>query len=61
MICNVCNEVLEFCDPRIQQIKTTMGGLMQFKITNHSLYLFGQPEVDANNQCLSCKKLVKQD
>ena len=61
MICNVCNEVLEFCDPRIQQIKTTMGELMQFKITNHSLYLFGQPEVDANQQCLSCKKIVKQD
>ncbi|OYU96818.1 MAG: transcriptional repressor [Bacteroidetes bacterium B1(2017)] len=59
LICNSCNEVLEFCDPRIQQIKTTMGELMQFTITNHSLYLFGDPMLDASQHCLSCKKLVK--
>lgn len=61
LICNVCNDVLEFCDPRIQQIKSTMGDLMKFQITNHSLYLFGQPQVDANQQCLNCRKTVKQD
>lgn len=61
LICNVCNNVLEFCDPRIQQIKTTMGDLMGFEITNHSLYLFGQPKVDGEHRCITCKKLVKQD
>jgi Fur family ferric uptake transcriptional regulator len=61
LICNACNEVLEFCDPRIQQIKTTMGELMKFTITNHSLYLFGDPQVDANQHCLSCKKTVKKE
>jgi Fur family ferric uptake transcriptional regulator len=61
LICNQCNEVLEFCDPRIQQIKTTMGELMQFNITNHSLYLFGEPMVDADSKCMSCKKIVKKE
>ncbi len=61
LICNVCNNVLEFCDPRIQQIKTTMGDLMEFEITNHSLYLFGQPKVDGEQRCVTCKRLVKQD
>ncbi|MCF8253535.1 MAG: transcriptional repressor [Bacteroidia bacterium] len=60
LICNVCNEVLEFCDPRIQQIKTTMGELMQFQITNHSLYLFGDPKLDADQKCLSCNKDCKK-
>ncbi len=58
LICNQCNEVLEFCDPRIHQIKTTMGELMQFEITNHSLYLFGNPLLDAEGKCLSCKKKI---
>ncbi|MBC7381741.1 MAG: transcriptional repressor [Bacteroidia bacterium] len=61
MICNICSNVLEFCDPRIHQIKTTMGEIMEFEITNHSLYLFGQPKVDAEQRCITCKKLVKQD
>jgi Fur family ferric uptake transcriptional regulator len=34
--------VIEFCDPRIQQIKTTMGELLHFKVMHHSLNLFGQ-------------------
>ncbi len=58
MICNICHDVFEFCDPRIQQIRTTMGELMQFEITNHSLYLFGKPNVDAEHRCITCKKLV---
>jgi len=61
LICNNCSEVHEFCDPRIQQIKTTMGELMQFTITNHSLYLFGDPQLDAEGKCFSCKKLVKKE
>jgi Fur family ferric uptake transcriptional regulator len=34
--------VVEFCDPRIQQIKTTMGDLLDFQIIHHSLNLFGK-------------------
>lgn len=42
MICEDCGKVLEFCDPRIQQIKDTMGELLQFEVTKHSLNLFGR-------------------
>ena len=33
-------EVVEFCDPRIQQIKKTMEELFNINIHNHSLYFF---------------------
>lgn len=41
LICEDCGKVLEFCDPRIQQIKDMMGELLKFKITHHSLNLYG--------------------
>ncbi|MFN4198625.1 MAG: Fur family transcriptional regulator [Flavobacterium sp.] len=42
-------EVIEFCDPRIQQIKKTIEEIFNIKIHNHSLYLYGQkkPTTDA--------------
>jgi Fur family ferric uptake transcriptional regulator len=61
MICNECNDIVEFCDPRIHQIKTMIGDLMNFEVINHSLYLFGKPKVDADNKCVNCKRTVKQD
>lgn len=42
LICVDCGKVLEFCDPRIQQIKSMMGDLLQFEITHHSLNLYGK-------------------
>ena len=42
LICEDCGKVLEFCDPRIQQIKDMMGDLLKFEITHHSLNLFGK-------------------
>ncbi|MFN8292654.1 MAG: transcriptional repressor [Chitinophagales bacterium] len=41
IICVDCKKVVEFCDPRIQQIKTMMGDLLNFTITHHSLNLYG--------------------
>lgn len=41
LICLDCNRVLEFCDPRIHQIETTMGELLNFKIDHHSLTMYG--------------------
>ncbi len=41
MICVECGKVLEFCDPRIQQIKDTIGDIMNFKVVGHSLNLYG--------------------
>ena len=34
-------EVIEFCDPRIQQIKQTMEEIFGINIDNHSLYFYG--------------------
>lgn len=49
LICTNCNKVIEFCDPRIQNIKTTISGLLDFEILHHSLNLYGI--------CSSCKAI----
>ena len=42
LICNKCNKVIEFCDPGIQNIKDTVENVLNFKISNHSLNLYGE-------------------
>jgi Fur family transcriptional regulator, ferric uptake regulator len=42
VICADCGKVVEFCDPRIQQIKTMMGEILDFQISHHSLNLYGR-------------------
>ena len=44
LICTDCNQVMEFCDPRLQQIQTKIGELLHFKINSHSLILHGSCE-----------------
>ncbi|WP_258100691.1 Fur family transcriptional regulator [Marinoscillum pacificum] len=39
LICTDCNKVMEFCDPRIQNIQNTVGQLLQFDVVQHSLIL----------------------
>lgn len=41
LICLDCSKVMEFCDPRIHQISTRMGDLLNFDIPHHSLILYG--------------------
>jgi len=41
LLCVDCGKVLEFCDPRIQNIKDMMGEILKFKVTHHSLNLYG--------------------
>lgn len=41
IICGNCGKVVEFCDPRIQQIKNMVGEMLHFKITHHALNLYG--------------------
>lgn len=48
IICANCSKVVEFCDPRVQQIKDLVGELLNFKISHHSLNLYGV--------CGSCQK-----
>jgi Fur family ferric uptake transcriptional regulator len=52
LICDDCEHVFEFCDPRIQQIQSMIGDLLKFNITHHSLHLFGKcRELAANGTC----------
>lgn len=41
LICSSCHKVVEFCDPRIQNIKETAQNMLGFKVVSHSLNLFG--------------------
>ncbi len=41
LVCDNCGKIIEFCDPRIQNIQSTIGKLMNFKIKYHSLYFHG--------------------
>jgi len=40
LICTDCNKVVEFCDPRIQNIQRTAGELLHFNVLHHSLILY---------------------
>jgi Fur family ferric uptake transcriptional regulator len=42
LLCEDCERVVEFCDPRIQQIQSMMGDILQFNITHHALTLYGR-------------------
>lgn len=59
MICIECNKVVEFCDPRIHQIQTMMGELLNFDVTHHALNLYGKPKLDAESKCTNCKMIIK--
>jgi len=41
LICTKCGDVLEFSDQRIHQIKKTATELNNFKLSHHSLYIYG--------------------
>lgn len=41
LICLDCNEVFEFCDPRIQSIQEMVADIYKFNIGHHSLQMYG--------------------
>ncbi len=41
LICMDCNKVLEFCDPRIQNIQNMVGDFLSFEVKHHSLIFYG--------------------
>jgi len=41
LVCTKCGKVIEFCDPRLHEIKVTAKKLMNFNIEYHSLYCYG--------------------
>jgi Fur family ferric uptake transcriptional regulator len=42
LICIDCNKVVEFCDPRIYNIQTMIGELLNYEVMHHSLMLYGK-------------------
>lgn len=53
VICVDCGKVVEFCDPRLQNIKSMVGDLLNFQIMHHALNLYGV--------CGSCQKQREYD
>lgn len=51
LICTHCNNVIEFCDPRILNIKSSIEDSINFKIDRHSLNFYGS--------CQKCQKNKK--
>ncbi len=41
LICVDCHHVMEFCDPRIQNIQNMVGDMLHFKVMHHSLIFYG--------------------
>ena len=56
LICNHCKKVFEFCDHRVQQITSTMGSLLKFNVSSHSLHLYGDPATNELGECIQCGK-----
>jgi Fur family transcriptional regulator, ferric uptake regulator len=42
LVCTSCGRVLEFCDPRLLEIQTSIASIMEFNITNRSLAFYGE-------------------
>lgn len=40
-ICLVSGKVMEFCDPRVEEIKKMVGELLDFEVKHHSLLIYG--------------------
>lgn len=41
LICTQCHQVIEFCDPRLQNIKQSIQQIFDFEIQSHALHLYG--------------------
>jgi len=46
LVCNQCAKIKEFSDPKIEEIKKSIGGALGSSITNHSLVLYGDCSVE---------------
>ncbi len=61
VICTKCNKVVEFCDPRIQNVRNMVGELLNFKILHHSLNLYGVcPDCQAQEKLEEAKASEQQ-
>jgi Fur family ferric uptake transcriptional regulator len=53
IICMDCHHVMEFCDPRVQNIQNMVGDLLKFNVLHHSLIFYG------NCQRVNCENKNK--
>jgi Fur family transcriptional regulator, ferric uptake regulator len=51
LVCTECGRVLEFCDPRLQEIQDSVEDLLGFEISHRSFAFFGI--------CKDCEKAKK--
>lgn len=42
VICLECGKMMEFCDPRMQEIKASVEKMLHYDITHHSLIFYGK-------------------
>ncbi len=42
LVCTTCGRILEFCDPRIERIKTMVEEVYNFRIDSHALNFYGE-------------------
>jgi Fur family transcriptional regulator, ferric uptake regulator len=57
LICNDCERVLEFCDPRIMQIQKMTEDLLNFEVTHHSLNFFAKcKDLKETGKCVHYKQ-----
>lgn len=47
LICMDCNELFEFCDPRLQSVQEMVADIYKFEIKHHSLNLYGHCQREA--------------
>lgn len=40
-VCNNCKTIIEFCDPRLYQVKKTLEEVLGVTIHSHNFYLYG--------------------
>lgn len=57
LICLDCKKVLEYCAPTLQEINKSIGEILNFDITHHSLTLYGNCQNKAT--CDSYQQLEK--
>jgi Fur family ferric uptake transcriptional regulator len=55
LICTDCHKVVEFCDPRIQNIQKTVGEILNFNVVHHSLILY------ASCTKVNCENKTRQE
>ncbi|MHB8261767.1 MAG: Fur family transcriptional regulator [Bacteroidia bacterium] len=60
LICQDCEQMFEFCDPRMQQIQQTAGDMLKFNIERHSLTFYGKCQgIAKNGKCAHGNKPLK--